>query len=510
MRILIAEDDTTSRIILDEILTRLGHEVVAVTNGQEAWATFQQDHVSLVISDWMMPDLDGLELCRRIRAANRAKYTYVILLTALEGKESYLEAMEAGADDFATKPLDSDQLHARLRVAERILGLQRELVQLELSQQQIVQQERLRALGEMASGIAHDFSNALSSVVGFSSLLLEHPTELDDREKVLQRLKLIHTAGLGAAQLVRRLREFCRHREEGEAFLAVDVNDVVRTALALTEPRWKAQAQAAGVSIHIESDLATVPSVDGNVSELRDALMNLIFNAVDAMPQGGTLRITTTADAGRTPVLVTVKDTGAGMTDEVRRRCLEPFFTTKGERGTGLGLAMAYGIIQRHRGTFDIESQPGQGTTFRIRLPARSHRSTATRSTSASTPSRPLRVLVVDDEPLMRQVMSECLMGDGHAVETAPNGRQGLQRFQSGRFDVVVTDRAMPEMNGLELAAAIKQTALRKPVVIMLSGFGDELDTAGAPPPGVDLVVGKPVTLEKLRDVLAMAVEAGE
>jgi CheY-like chemotaxis protein/anti-sigma regulatory factor (Ser/Thr protein kinase) len=250
--------------------------------------------------------------------------------------------------------------------------------------------------------------------------------------------------------------------------------------------------------------------VDGNVSELRDVLMNLIFNAVDAMPQGGTVRIATSADADRTPVLVTVTDTGAGMTDEVRRRCLEPFFTTKGERGTGLGLAMAYGIIQRHRGTFDIESQPGQGATFRIRLPARSHRSTATRPTSASTPSRPLRVLVVDDEPLMRQVMSECLVGDGHVVETAANGRQGLQRFQSGRFDVVVTDRAMPEMNGLELAAAIKHTALRKPVVIMLSGFGDELDTAEGPPPGVDFVVGKPVTLEKLRDVLAMAVEPGD
>lgn len=510
MRILIAEDDTTSRIILDEILTRLGHEVVAAANGQEAWATFKQDHVSLVISDWMMPDVDGLELCRRIRAENRPKYTYVILLTALEGKESYLEAMEAGADDFATKPLDSDQLHARLRAAERILGLQRELVQLELSQQQIVQQERLRALGEMASGIAHDFSNVLSSVVGFSSLLLGHPAELDDRGKVRQRLELIHTAGLGAAQLVRRLREFGRHRDENEAFLAVDMNEVVRTAVALTEPRWKAQAQATGAPIHIETDLSPVPSVDGNVSELRDVLMNLIFNAVDAMPHGGTLRIATRAGAGRSPVLVTVADTGAGMTEEVRRRCLEPFFTTKGERGTGLGLAMAYGIIQRHRGAFDITSQPGEGTTFQIRLPARTSRSSATHSTSATRPSRPLRILVVDDEPPMRLVMSECLAAEGHAVETASNGRQGLQRFQGGRFDVVVTDRAMPEMNGLELAAAIKETAVGRPVVIMLSGFGDELDTAGGLPPGVDLVVSKPVTLEKLRDMLATAAGRGD
>jgi CheY-like chemotaxis protein len=175
-----------------------------------------------------------------------------------------------------------------------------------------------------------------------------------------------------------------------------------------------------------------------------------------------------------------------------------------------MGLAMAYGVIQRHRGTFDIESQPGRGTTFRIRLPARADRSTAARPTSAPTPPRPLRVLVVDDEPSMRQVMRECLVGDGHAVETATNGRQGLQCFESGSFDIVVTDRAMPEMNGLELAAAIKRTAVRKPVVIMLSGFGDELDMAGDPPPGVDLVVGKPVTLEKLREVLAVAVETGD
>jgi two-component system NtrC family sensor kinase len=194
MRILIAEDDTTSRVILAEIVAQLGHEVVTAVNGQEAWAIFHREHVPFVISDWMMPDLDGIELIRRIRAENRARYTYVILLTALGGKENYLEAMRAGADDFANKPLDSDQLHARLRVAERILGLQRELVQLELSQQQIVQQERLRALGEMASGIAHDFNNALSVVCGFTDILLLRPEDLDDKEKVRQRLRMTDVA----------------------------------------------------------------------------------------------------------------------------------------------------------------------------------------------------------------------------------------------------------------------------------------------------------------------------
>lgn len=229
--------------------------------------------------------------------------------------------------------------------------------------------------------------------------------------------------------------------------------------------------------------------------------MNLIFNAVDAMPQGGTLRIATGLDGTRDTVLVTVVDTGTGMTPEVRRRCLEPFFTTKGERGTGLGLAMTYGVIKRHRGTIDVESRPGEGTTFRIRLPAGADRPVAPRQTPVEAVLRPLRVLVVEDEPVPRQVVVEYLTGDGHIVETAMNGHQGLQRFQTGGFDVVITDRAMPQMNG-QLAAAIEQMAPHKPAVIMLSGFGDEAGPAGELPPGVDFVLAKPVPLERLREAL--------
>jgi len=502
MRVLIAEDDTTSRVILGEILAQLGHDVVTAATGREAWAVFHREHVPLIISDWMMPDLDGLELCRRIRAENRARYTYVILLTALGGKDNYLEAMRAGADDFASKPLDADQLHARLRVAERILGLQRELVQLELTQQQIVQQERLRALGEMASGIAHDFNNSLSVVIGFTSILLKRPADLADTEKVRQRLELIRTAAHDAAHLVRRLREFYRQRDELEVFLAVDLNKVIRTAVGLTEPRWKTQTQAAGIAVEVKTELGEVPCIEGNPSELRDVLMNLIFNSVDAMPQGGTISISTDLDDTHDTVVVTIEDTGVGMTEEVRRRCLEPFFTTKGDRGTGLGLSMTYGVIQRHRGTIDVHSRPGAGTKFHIRLPARSERPATPRESAVGAVFRPLRVLVVEDEPMLRQVVVEYLTGDGHVVETAMNGRHGLERFQTGWFDVVVTDRAMPEMNGLELAAAIKEIAPRKPVVIMLSGFGDETGLAGALPPGIDFVLAKPVPLERLREAL--------
>jgi signal transduction histidine kinase len=504
MKILIAEDDATSREILAHVLRQLGHEVQETANGEEAWAVFQREHVSFLISDWMMPGLDGLQLCRRIRAEQRPRYTYIVLLTVLGGKQNYLEAMEAGTDDFISKPFDVDQLHARLRVAERILGLQTELREVELTREQVVRRERLRALGEMASGIVHDFTNAMSAVVGFSSMLLLRPGDLDDRTRVRHCLEMIYAAGEGASQLVRRLREFYRPRDEVEVFMAVNVNELVAMAVALTRPRWRAQAQASGGGVTVHTELGEIRAVDGNATALRDVLTNLIFNAVDAMPRGGTLTIQTGLDDPRSAVTLRVTDTGVGMTDDVRRRCLEPFFTTKGDRGTGLGLAMAYGVIQRHGGTIDIESQPGRGSTFLIRLPVRTEPVAPVSVMGEEPASRPLRVLVVDDEPVPLEVAVELLVGDGHMVEAATNGREALQRFQTGWFDVILTDWAMPEMNGLELAFNIKRFAPQKPVIIMLTGFGEISRDPGDRPPDVDLVIGKPITLPALRDALAI------
>lgn len=501
MKMLVAEDDATSRVILAHVLHQLGHEVLETADGEEAWAAFQREHVPLLISDWMMPGLDGLELVRRIRAAGRPRYTYVILLTVLGGKRNYLEAMQAGTDDFITKPFDVDQLHARLRVAERILGLQTELRELELTHEQVVRQERLRALGEMASGIVHDFTNAMSAVMGFTSMLLMRPDDLNDTSKVRRCLEVMYAAGEDASQVVRRLREFYRQRDDAEVFLAVELNEVVTMAVAITEPKWRAQSQASGCTIRMETALGQTRIVDGNASALRDVLTNVIFNAVDAMPEGGTLRIATGLDDTKTWVVVRVSDTGVGMTEEVRRRCLEPFFTTKGERGTGLGLAMAYGIIQRHGGSIDAESEPGKGSTFIIRLPVRLAPTPALTEPEADTPSRPLRVLVVEDEAIPREVAVELLRGDGHTVETATNGRDALQKFQMGWFDVILTDWAMPEMNGIELAYNIKRVAPEKPVIIMLTGFGEI--TTGDKPAEVDLVIGKPLTLMMLREALA-------
>ena len=504
MKILIAEDDAASRAILSQILKQLGHDVIVTVDGEQAWGIFLAEDVPLLISDWMMPGLDGLELCRRIREDNRAAYTYIILLTVLGGKANYLEAMKAGADDFITKPFDVDQLQARLRVAERILGLQRDLTRLELTQEQLVRQERLRALGEMASGVVHDLNNALVPIVGYTSLLLVEADGLDDRSRVREHLEMIATAGEDASQLVRALREFYRHRDHTEVFEPVILSELLGTVVSLTEPKWRVQTQAAGRTIRLVTELQDAGVVDGNSAELRDVFTNLIFNAVDAMPEGGTLTVRAVPDPATGSAVAEVSDSGTGMTLEVQRRCFEPFFTTKGQGGTGLGLARVYGIIQRHHGTIEIDSEPGRGTTIRIRLPLRvGGELTREALTVPGAPPRSLRILLVEDEPVPLQVVKRLLRGDGHSVVTAQNGLEALEKFQTGWFDAVVTDHAMPEMSGAELSLMIKRLAPRKPVIVMLTGVADVLD-AKEKPAGVDVIIDKPVTLPALREALAL------
>ena len=398
------------------------------------------------------------------------------------------------------------QLAERQRSAKELAAsngrLEQVLTELKETQQQVVQQERLRALGQMASGISHDFNNLLTPIVGYSELLLTSTKHLGDKDTVERYLRLINTAGQDAANVVRGMREFYRSHDEGE-FTPIGLNELVGQAISLTQARWKDEAQARGVSITLKTDLQETPPVSGDESQLREVLINLILNAADAMLSDGTITVRTSFDDEH--VVLAVEDTGSGMTQEVRRQCLEPFFTTKGNEGTGLGLSMVYGIIVRHRGTVDIESEVGHGTTFTIRLPV--HAGGAIEPNggndgSCSIPAK--RILVVDDEPTIRRLVADYLTADGHSVETAADGREGLERYLAGSFELVVTDRAMPEMNGDQLASAIKQETPGKPI-IMLSGFGDIIRDNGERPEGVDIVLSKPVKRSELRQAVAQA-----
>ena len=367
-----------------------------------------------------------------------------------------------------------ENLTRRKQAEEDLLETNRELEkalsELKATQQQIIQQERLSAIGQMASGIAHDFNNTLTPILGFTELLLENDTLLSDKVEARRCLEMLRTSAKDAASVVSRLREFYRPADTDEEFPMVDLAKIVQQAVSLTEPKWRSQTQARGLTVDVTVEMKASPFVAGEESALREVLTNLIFNAVDAMPEGGCIALETAMEGA--DAVIRVRDTGTGMSDSVRQRCLEPFFSTKGELGTGLGLSMVYGIVERHRGKLEIESTPGQGTTFIIRIPLAENSTLPAAAISAqATPNSSLRVLIVDDEPSVLEVVSAYLRCDGHVVATAASGREALEKFRRNHFDLVVLDRVMPEMSGDQTARFIKQVNQDIPV-IMLTGFG--------------------------------------
>ncbi len=378
--------------------------------------------------------------------------------------------------------------------------LEKALAELQATQQQVIQQERLSAIGQMASGIAHDFNNTLTPILGFAELLLENDKLLENKTEARRCLTMLRTSAKDAANVVARLREFYRPAASDEEFPIVDLAKIVQQAVSLTEPKWRRQTQAQGVTVNVTAEINASPFVAGQESALREVLTNLIFNAVDAMPQGGEISLTTAIENEQ--AVVRVRDNGTGMSEAVRQRCLEPFFSTKGDKGTGLGLSMVYGIIERHRGKLEIESALGEGTTFIIRLPvAEESLGKNTAPDLAGRPSGNLRVLVVDDEPKVLEVIQAYLRCDGHSVCTASSGREALEKFRHNRFDLVVVDRVMPEMTGEQTARFIKQASPDMPVV-MLTGYGALIEVTGGQPEAVDLVMSKPVTLDAMRQTV--------
>ena len=384
---------------------------------------------------------------------------------------------------------------------------------LQVSQGAVMQQERLRALGQMASGIAHDINNAISPVSLYVEALLTHETGFSARAR--GQLEIIQRAVDDVAHTVARMGEFYRQgKGYGQMELApVAVTQAFREVLELTRARWSDMAQQRGTVIETKVECeGESPIVMALPSELREALINLVMNATDAMPDGGTLTLRTGhgLEAGKgvsRRVYIEVSDTGAGMDEATRRRCLEPFFTTKGDRGSGLGLAMVYGIAQRHGADIDIISAPGEGTSFRITFPPTSPTAQSTGSLRIQKIPRHTKILLIDDDPVLLTSLREVLVHDGHQVQTASGGRVGIDAFRDALkagqpFPVVITDLGMPHVDGRAVAAAIKAAA-PKTAIIMLTGWGQRLVASGETPVDVFAVVSKPPRIAELRQVIA-------
>lgn len=394
-------------------------------------------------------------------------------------------------------------------------ALQQAYEDIRQSQQAILQQERLRALGQIASGIAHDINNSLSPASLYTESVLEREPSLSAAGR--EHLLIVQRAIDDVVQTVMRMREFYRQRESQLSLAPVDLNRTVREVLNLTRAKWSDIPQEHGIVIEQRIELAPeLPHIMAVESEIRDALTNLVINAADAMPAGGILVLRTLVvheqqgprGSPATHVLLEVSDSGVGMDEDTRRRCLEPFFTTKGERGTGLGLAMVYGMVQRHSAELEIVSALGQGTTVRLSFAGSALGADVTGPPSGPSPlPQRLRILIVDDDPLLIKSLYDTLQADGHAATTALGGQAGIDSFCSAHhggqpFTLVITDLGMPHVDGRKVAAAVKSVSPSTPV-ILLTGWGQRLIGENDIPPHVDRVLAKPPKLRDLRAALA-------
>jgi PAS domain S-box-containing protein len=373
------------------------------------------------------------------------------------------------------------------------------------TQQTVMQQERLRALGQIASGVAHDINNALSPAALYAQSLITHEASLSDRAR--EHLAVIQRAIDDVARTVTRMRAFYMPRGLELTLSPVDVNQVLVQVIDLTRARWSNMPQERGVVVHVESDLQPeLPLILGAENEIRDALTNLLLNAVDAMPEGGTVTLRTRHVPRDNQIVVDVNDTGVGMSETTRSRCLEPFFTTKGERGTGLGLPMVFGMAQRHGGELEIDSELGRGTTMRIVFPV-APTAISVREQEVALPRAKLRILLVDDDPLLLKSLRDALELDEHEVITAEGGQAGIDAFADAqrrgeRIDAVITDLGMPYVDGRAVASRIRALEPKVPM-LMLTGWGHRLLASADLPEHVDRVLSKPPKMAEIRSALA-------
>ena len=428
-----------------------------------------------------------------------------------EARQALTGMRPASSFDLSAKRADGKMLNLAVTLSgvpgregrvEGLLAIVRDMTSQRELETQMHQSEKLTALGQVAGGIAHDFNNLLQAILGYSQLMSKN---LQNTDVVRRGLSVIETAAVGGAETVRRIQKFARLRPD-EPFVSVELNQVVHDSVAITRPRWEERVAKGGVPLRLDLRLTPLPTVMGRPSELNEVITNLILNAIDAMPQGGTLGIYTRPE-GDEHVVLTVADTGVGMPEHVRKRIFDPFFTTKGEVGTGLGLSVSYSIIQRHAGEMRAESQPGRGTTFTIVLPVGTAEKIPT-PVIESPGTRRGRILLVDNELPVMTVLGEMLTESGHHVLPVASGAEAVRVFVPGGFDLVMTNLGMTGLTGWDVAERIRASDPHVPVVF-ITGWGLQAeDRERCRKLGVLNVLFKPVRPSELHQAVQEALAA--
>ncbi len=369
-------------------------------------------------------------------------------------------------------------------------------------EQRLLQSEKLKSLEELAGGVAHNFNNILAAILGRAQLLMMNiktPPGVQERRKAALDLKksleIIEEAALDGANTVRRIQDFSRKKDDDRSLMPVNMNDVIEHSLKFTQGRWKDEAESKDIKITINKESTNLPPVAGNVSELIELFANLLNNAIDAMPQGGSIAIKSFAENKQ--VTVTVEDTGTGIPQTVQDRIFDPFFTTKGVQSTGLGLSASYGIVKSHGGTISVESREGEGTTFTIKLPISEQAVAEQKIKPLLNRHRKVRILVIDDEKEIRELIADILTMNKFEAEVASNGREGIRLFKEKKFDLVFTDLGMPGMSGWQVAKEIKKINDTTPVAL-ITGWQIQSEDAELKAKGVDLMINKPFRVDQV------------
>ena len=490
--------------------TTLGAEVGVVENAQ---IPVEENGLSGCLRGELLyePDIETVPIPFPARLARGGLRALVVAPLTIESDVfGVMVVAKRRSDSFTSDDCEFlRQLCSHVALAAhqaRLYGaLQDAYEDLRQTQQTVMQQERLRALGQIASGIAHDINNALSPAALYTQSMLKHDTGLTERSR--EQLAIIQRAIDDVSLTVQRMRAFYMPSGHELTLAPVEMNSILTQVIELTRARWSNIPQERGVVISVKSELApALPKILGAENEMRDALTNLMLNAADSMPEGGLITVRTRLDPRDNEVIVEVQDTGVGMSETTRSRCLEPFFTTKGERGTGLGLAMVFGMIQRHGGELEIDSELGHGTTMRLSFPSAPTETSASEQAQAA-PLRHMRLLLIDDDPLLLRSLRDALELDEHQIVAAEGGQAGIDTFAAEtkagtRFDAVITDLGMPYVDGRKVAARIRQLGGQMPI-IMLTGWGHRMIATNDKPEHVDRVLSKPPKMAELRSTLA-------
>ncbi len=446
-------------------------------------------------------------LCAALAAEDFRAALLVSLLLPGSGTPAVLLVASADADAFPAAERDvvialTSHLSSALHAQRLEARLEEAFEELQRTHDYLVHSEMLRVVGEMAAGVAHDFNNLLGAILGRAQLLkrrLENG-ELSS-EELLTSLAVIERAAEDGRETGRRLRQFGPTTHNASA-KPVDLHAIVRDAVEFTRPRWLNEAQAEGLTIEVRVESRPGAWVAGRASELREVFTNLILNAIDALPEGGTILIAVDASGER--VEVSVADDGVGMDEETSRRLFQPFFTTKGERGTGLGLAVVYGIVQAHGGTIAVDTRLGSGTLMHLSF-AHAQAPEERPETSRLDGQLPvLDVLVVDDEAPVREVLRDITAALGQGVTECASGAEALKAFQPGLHSLVLTDLGMPGMTGWELARRLR-TMDPDVTIVFVTGWGEDVDHRAAGDAGASLVLAKPFNLEDVERAVRLA-----